>query len=85
MWSLRHEAAQKAPLDRIILETDCPYLAPIPHRGRRNEPAFIADVYRFLNSYFLRFVPVSWGFKYALPQGGGGSTVISNPSPSPSR
>jgi TatD DNase family protein len=34
-------------MDRIILETDCPYLAPLPHRGRRNEPAFIADVHRF--------------------------------------
>ncbi|MFZ4067813.1 MAG: TatD family hydrolase, partial [Phenylobacterium sp.] len=29
------------PADRIIVETDCPYLAPIPHRGRRNEPAFL--------------------------------------------
>jgi TatD DNase family protein len=36
------------PLDRLILETDCPYLAPIPHRGRRNEPAFLADVHRFV-------------------------------------
>jgi TatD DNase family protein len=32
------------PLDRIILETDCPYLAPIPHRGRRNEPAYLVEV-----------------------------------------
>ncbi|EEW25500.1 TatD family hydrolase [Rhodobacter ferrooxidans] len=32
-----------APLDRILLETDSPYLAPIPHRGRRNEPAYTAD------------------------------------------
>jgi TatD DNase family protein len=37
--------AQAAPLDRVILETDCPYLAPVPHRGRRCEPAFVADVY----------------------------------------
>jgi TatD DNase family protein len=29
------------PADRIIVETDCPYLAPIPHRGRRNEPAYV--------------------------------------------
>lgn len=35
------------PLDRIILETDCPYLAPPPHRGRRNEPAFLPDVHRY--------------------------------------
>ena len=32
------------PGDRIIVETDCPYLAPIPHRGRRNEPAYIGHV-----------------------------------------
>jgi TatD DNase family protein len=32
------------PEDRIIVETDCPYLAPIPHRGRRNEPAYIGLV-----------------------------------------
>jgi TatD DNase family protein len=35
------------PLDRVILETDCPYLAPMPHRGRRNEPALLADVHRY--------------------------------------
>ena len=34
------------PLNRIILETDCPYLAPVPHRGRRNEPAYLVDVCR---------------------------------------
>jgi TatD DNase family protein len=32
------------PADRIIVETDCPYLAPVPHRGRRNEPAFLPHV-----------------------------------------
>ncbi len=36
----------KVPLDRIVLETDCPYLAPVPHRGRRNEPAYLVDVCR---------------------------------------
>ncbi|MBP7243608.1 TatD family hydrolase [Amaricoccus sp.] len=35
-----------APLDRLLVETDAPYLAPLPHRGRRNEPAYVADTAR---------------------------------------
>lgn len=38
------EIARAAPLDRIIIETDCPYLAPVPMRGRRCEPAYIVHV-----------------------------------------
>jgi TatD DNase family protein len=38
------EIIRAMPEDRIIVETDCPYLAPIPHRGRRNEPAYIGHV-----------------------------------------
>ncbi|MEG1810448.1 MAG: TatD family hydrolase [Clostridia bacterium] len=35
------ETASKIPLDRILLETDCPYMTPVPHRGKRNDPSFI--------------------------------------------
>jgi TatD DNase family protein len=36
------------PLDRLLIETDAPFLAPVPHRGRTGEPAFVADTCRFL-------------------------------------
>ncbi|MES1206988.1 MAG: TatD family hydrolase [Pseudomonadota bacterium] len=42
------EAAAFVPADRILVETDAPYLAPVPHRGKRNEPAFIAETLRVL-------------------------------------
>jgi TatD DNase family protein len=42
------EAAKNAPLDRILVETDAPYLAPIPNRGKRNEPAFMVQTARKL-------------------------------------
>ncbi|MFA4892180.1 TatD family hydrolase [Brevundimonas sp.] len=38
------DAVRAMPPDRIIIETDCPYLAPVPHRGRRNEPAYVGHV-----------------------------------------
>ena len=38
----RFEIAEAVPLEAILLETDCPYLSPIPHRGERNEPAYAA-------------------------------------------
>ena len=42
------DAALEVPLDRILIETDCPYLAPVPHRGKRNEPAFVVETARRL-------------------------------------
>ena len=42
------ETAEALPLDRILVETDAPYLAPTPHRGKRNEPAFVAHTAAFL-------------------------------------
>jgi TatD DNase family protein len=38
------ETLQHVPLERIVLETDAPYLAPVPHRGKRNEPSFVYNV-----------------------------------------
>jgi TatD DNase family protein len=37
-------AASVTPLDRMLVETDAPHLAPVPHRGRENEPAWVVDV-----------------------------------------
>jgi TatD DNase family protein len=37
------DAALEVPLDRMLIETDCPFLAPVPNRGKRNEPAFVKD------------------------------------------
>lgn len=39
-----HEVVAATPLERMLLETDCPYLAPEPYRGKRNEPAFVTEV-----------------------------------------
>ena len=42
------EVARTVPLDRLLVETDSPFLAPPPHRGQRNEPAFVVEVVRAL-------------------------------------
>jgi TatD DNase family protein len=42
------EIARIIPADRLMVETDCPYLAPVPHRGKRNEPAFVVETARFV-------------------------------------
>jgi TatD DNase family protein len=40
------DVVKTVPLDRLLVETDCPYLAPIPFRGKRNEPAYVVEVAR---------------------------------------
>jgi TatD DNase family protein len=42
------EAARVVPLDKLLVETDCPFLTPVPMRGKRNEPAFVVHTARFL-------------------------------------
>jgi TatD DNase family protein len=42
------DVAKQVPLDRLLIETDCPYLTPIPYRGKRNEPAYVVEVARTL-------------------------------------
>jgi TatD DNase family protein len=50
------DAAKVVPLDRLLVETDCPYLTPIPYRGKRNEPARVVETAKFLAGvYGLEF------------------------------
>ncbi|HEV7645168.1 MAG TPA: TatD family hydrolase [Pyrinomonadaceae bacterium] len=46
------EAARVVPLDKLLVETDCPFLTPVPYRGQRNEPARVADTARFLAEFY---------------------------------
>lgn len=46
------DAARVVPLDKLLIETDCPFLAPVPNRGKRNEPAFVVNTARFLADFY---------------------------------
>jgi len=45
------EVAKQVPLERLLIETDAPYLAPVPMRGKRNEPAFVAHTATYLSEF----------------------------------
>jgi TatD DNase family protein len=59
-------AARSVPLQRLLSETDCPYLAPVPHRGERNEPALVREVTRELARL------------HGLPEGEMGRQLVEN-------
>lgn len=42
------EVARYVPLDRLLIETDSPYLAPVPHRGKENQPAYVRDIAEYM-------------------------------------
>lgn len=46
------EAAKIVPLDKLLIETDCPFLAPIPFRGKRNEPLYVVETAKFLADFY---------------------------------
>ncbi len=46
------EAAKIVPLERLLIETDCPFLAPVPNRGKRNEPSFVVHTAQFLADFY---------------------------------
>lgn len=46
------DAARVVPLEKLLIETDCPYLAPIPMRGKRNEPGFVVHTAKFLAEFY---------------------------------
>lgn len=51
-----HEVAQKIPMERMLIETDCPYLAPMPYRGKTNQPAYVYHVAEHIAA--LRNIPI---------------------------
>ena len=46
------DAARVVPLERLLIETDCPFLTPIPFRGKRNEPKFVVETAKFLADFY---------------------------------
>jgi TatD DNase family protein len=46
------DSAKVVPLDKLLIETDCPYLTPVPFRGRRNEPSYVQHTAKFLADFY---------------------------------
>jgi TatD DNase family protein len=46
------DAARVVPLEKLLIETDCPFLTPIPFRGKRNEPAYVVETAKFLADFY---------------------------------
>ena len=46
------DAARVVPLERLLIETDCPFLTPVPFRGKRNEPAYVVETAKFLADFY---------------------------------
>jgi TatD DNase family protein len=46
------DAARVVPLDKLLIETDCPFLTPVPFRGKRNEPLYVVETARFLADFY---------------------------------
>lgn len=55
--TMLRDIAKHTPLDRLLVETDCPYLTPVPHRGKRNEPAYVAHVAKQLAAIHSELSP----------------------------
>jgi TatD DNase family protein len=46
------EAARVVPLEKLLIETDCPFLTPVPFRGKRNEPVYVVETAKFLAEFY---------------------------------
>lgn len=46
------DAARIVPLDKLLIETDCPFLTPVPFRGKRNEPSLVVNTAKFLADFY---------------------------------
>ncbi len=57
--SMLRDIIKWVPLERILVETDCPYLTPVPHRGKRNEPAFVTHVAQTIADIKSQDAPLS--------------------------